>query len=229
MSAESLRKTLSELPECELRRCALRALDLWSEPDPLPSRLRDIDAAVFRAFGLRDLPAEVIERDYEGALALLERVGELQGRLRRGLFERFGLRCIVGAVGEPYDERSPRYVAAMARPTGNPELDWHVADTAVCGYEWDGQPAVLLPARVDVYRYDATAGDDAADGLTVEPLFTPVMPSPSAKPIPVGGEAVAGVTDREVEAPADVTITLPDATQVRLRGPVHLRIEGATP
>lgn len=244
MTAESLRAALSALPECELRRCGLRALDLFSDPDPLPARLRDIDTAAFRAFGPRDVPADVLERDYEGALALVDGVGEMQARLRRALFASFGLRCIVGAIGEPYDERSPRYVAATARPTGNPDLDWHVADTASCGYEWDGQPAVLMPARVDVYRYDAALTDDddagsalasgggpvVADKGASEVIDDPAREAGDVTPPAVAAEDGAVVTvDRPpAGAPPVLTITLPDGTRHCYHGPMHVRIgEGA--
>jgi hypothetical protein len=160
---DTLDGLLADLPECELRLCARRALSLWEAVDDVRERLRDLDACVFRAFSIEDVPADIVERDYGKALELLDAISALQAALRRALYERFGVRPIVGPVGQPYDERSPRFSAANARPTGNPSLDWHVAGTAALGYEWEGEPAVLRPARVEVYRYDEDEEDADQD------------------------------------------------------------------
>lgn len=228
MSLELLEQSLNGLTECELRRCGIMALALWRSVDDVPGRLRDIDAAVFRGFGMRDVPAEVVEADYDHALALLGAFNDLQARLRSALHERFGLRCIVGGVGEPYDERSARFTAAAARPTGNPALDWHVAETLACGYEWDGTPPLLLPARVAVYRYDSLGPEDDAlldDGVNRGDDVGAVVPETSAQDEAVrAGGAAEACAEAPVQA-SSVTLVLPDGTRRRFSGEVRICIE----
>lgn len=190
---ETLQETLVPLPECELRRCGLRALELSRDLSNVPGRLRDIDRCVFRTFGVQDVPADLVERDYAAALHLLDALADVQSALRHRLFEQFGLRCIVGRTAEPYDEHSSRFVAATARPTGNPALDWYVADTATRGYEWNGTPAVLLPARVDVYRYSEDGPLEEGDEMDEKGDSS----TPDEEPDPLERDKEASTPDEE--------------------------------
>ena len=169
---EQLEREAGSLAEGELRRrCEkLAALmrDLLERPEPrwVQDNQRLIDRYVFTRPTMESLPAEQAAQDPDHLYTLLWLIDFVQHSLRQELRRLFSLRPIIATEQEAYDEHSPRFAVNRTRATGNNALDWCVAQTVALGFEWDATPAVLRPARVDVYRYVDSAREPEIWSIT---------------------------------------------------------------
>lgn len=169
---EQLEREAASLDEGDLRRrcekLATLMRDLIGSPEPrwVQDNLRLIDRYVFTRPGIESLPAELAADDPDHLYALLWLIDHVQHSIRQELRRRFSLRPIIATEQEAYDEHSPRFAVNRTRATGNNALDWCVAQTVALGFEWNATPAVLRPARVDVYRYVDSAREPEIWSIT---------------------------------------------------------------